>query len=201
MFTAISRWFRQKKLEREISNAVRDFQSRTVHTRLDPKIIQEIPDSEIELAIFDCAVSAMNADLSNESEILPTLNIGMRSLYATWLVEAEVNNGGFNQYFWNSSGRSVHLAIQGFRYFDAEDLAKLTEQALAIWESEESIRKPLIEANTIEAFSESYNQTQLSSLDTPFLDASADFSSKRISKIRQAPEQFSTHHGVRSLGT
>jgi hypothetical protein len=38
---------------------------------------------------------------------------------AIWKVEAEVNNGGFSQYFWNSSNESAHFVVQALEMIGA----------------------------------------------------------------------------------
>jgi hypothetical protein len=43
---------------------------------------------------------------------------GVRALYVTWEVEAEVNNGGFHQYYWNTGDRYSEQAVDGFEFFE-----------------------------------------------------------------------------------
>ena len=46
-------------------------------------------------------------------------------------LEAEVNNGGFDQYFLNSSGDGAHLAPGALRFLELRDIAKMAETANA----------------------------------------------------------------------
>ena len=52
-------------------------------------------------------------------------------LLAVWLLDAEVNNGGFDQYFWNTAGELISEAIEGLEIIGAEDLASIADAAAA----------------------------------------------------------------------
>lgn len=45
------------------------------------------------------------------------------------LGESEIYNGGFDQFFWNSSGNHYALCLAGFRALDAKESARLLEAA------------------------------------------------------------------------
>ena len=49
-----------------------------------------------------------------------------------WELEAQVNNGGFNQYFFNSSGRNAPDAPAALRVIGADKMAAIVELALAV---------------------------------------------------------------------
>ncbi len=52
----------------------------------------------------------------NEDLIVAKLPTGVRALYLTWTVEAEVNNGGFNRYYYNTDDRFAADAVVAFEY-------------------------------------------------------------------------------------
>ncbi len=56
-----------------------------------------------------------------------------RRLLAAYWVEAEVNNGGFDQYFFNSAGDNAEAALAGLKEMGAAGAAALLEQAMAIF--------------------------------------------------------------------
>ena len=56
-----------------------------------------------------------------------------RRLLAAYWVEAEVNNGGFDQYFFNSAGDNAEAALAGLRDMDAAGAAGLLERAMAVF--------------------------------------------------------------------
>ena len=53
-----------------------------------------------------------------------------QQIYAIWWLEGEVNNGGFNQYFWNSAGNHAGLALQTLQQMGATKTADLLSQAI-----------------------------------------------------------------------
>ena len=50
---------------------------------------------------------------------------------AIWDVEAEVNNGGFSQYFVNSSSETAPFVVEALRTVDAPDTAAICERAIS----------------------------------------------------------------------
>jgi hypothetical protein len=173
----------------EIDASIAAFNKRKIYTRLTPAIIARLPDSELEQAIVDFVEHKIGAR-GDEVSIVRRLPAGIRALYSTWWVEAEVNNGGFNQYFWNSSGRLADDAAAGFKLFGTAKLAKLMERAIAIHHADESRMASFKNRGTIEAFSESYKSNPLKELDGEFYTLAKNLSSIRIRFIRAHPELF-----------
>ncbi|MFN0069785.1 MAG: DMP19 family protein [Limisphaerales bacterium] len=58
-----------------------------------------------------------------------------RRLLAAFWVEAEVNNGGFDQYFFNSAGNNAETALAGLKEMDAVGAAALLERAMTVFPS------------------------------------------------------------------
>jgi len=56
-----------------------------------------------------------------------------RRLLAAYWVEAEVNNGGFDQYFFNSAGDNAEAALSGLKEMGADGAAALLERAMAVF--------------------------------------------------------------------
>jgi hypothetical protein len=56
-----------------------------------------------------------------------------RRLLAAYWVEAEVNNGGFDQYFFNSAGDNAEAALAGLKEMGAAGAATLLEQSMAVF--------------------------------------------------------------------
>ncbi len=64
---------------------------------------------------------------------LARLTEGQRALYAVALLEMEVGNGGFEQFFSNSAGALAAEALAGLRLLRLEKFAALTERALSLF--------------------------------------------------------------------
>lgn len=56
-------------------------------------------------------------------------------LFAISLAESEINNGGFSQFFYNSSGIVAPEAIEGFKAIGMVKTAALIEEALLLFET------------------------------------------------------------------
>jgi hypothetical protein len=51
---------------------------------------------------------------------------------AVWELETEVNNGGFHQYFFNSSGKFARFALDALRAVGASQTAGILELAISV---------------------------------------------------------------------
>ena len=96
-----------------IARSIEEFNNRKIYTILDEDTLKQIPDDALEQAILDYINHKVGEDYDNQYKIVTRLSKGFQAIYATWWVEAEVSNGGFNQYFWNSSGQFASEAVEG----------------------------------------------------------------------------------------
>ena len=167
-------------LDDEVSKAVEEFENRKKYTTLDEDTLKAIEDEDLEQAVMDYIYHKTGDNYEDSYRIVTGLSEGFQAVYTTWWVEAEVNNGGFNQYFWNSSGQFGLEAIEGFKVIGAPKTAKLMEEAVTIAVEEFPEMKRFREEGTIEAFSESYEHTNLNDLDLAFYEYDEDLSALRI---------------------
>ncbi len=177
-------------MDKEIEASIEAFRNRKIYTRLDQAILRSIPDAEVEQAVFDYAASKLDGRYEREAEVLASLPPGVRALYLTWIVDGEVNNGGFNQYYFNTEGAFAEDAATAFQFFGAEQHAALMREANSVRAEEAKLMKQFKDAGTLEAFSESYAHTKLGPLDDRYFKLGDELSLLRISRIRQTPEQF-----------
>jgi hypothetical protein len=56
-----------------------------------------------------------------------------QTLWIVWWLEAEVNNGGFDQYFFNDAGNLARAAAQALRRIGAAQCAEIVADAVAIF--------------------------------------------------------------------
>lgn len=175
----------------DMQKLIDDFEKRPIYKVLTADIINNIKDDDLEQAIIDNIQSKFNADYSNEEDIVRNLSLGQRAFYVTWLLEAEVNNGGFNQFYFNSSGQLADLAEDSFKIIGAVKFADLVKQANSIYDD---IKDDLEKFNdgTIESFSKSYEQNPLNELDDKFYKLYKDepLGQIRIEYIRENVNEF-----------
>ena len=136
------------------------------YRELTPDVLAAISADDVGDAIVQhVALKIAERGEEARADVVRGLPAGTQAIYTTWLVDAEVNNGGFNQFFYNPSGRFAGLALAGYELLKAEDYAAVMRAAIATHEAE---REPMLryyEANTPEAFSESYQRTELGDAD------------------------------------
>ncbi len=110
----------------------------------------------------------------HESGGFDALNEKEQAIYTIWWLEAEVNNGGFHQYFWNSAGDHADTALQSLKNIGASKTASLLEQAIKIAfggnlpSSREERQKQL-------EIDEGAKMEKLEELDSEFYEYSEDF--------------------------
>jgi hypothetical protein len=79
--------------------------------------------SMIELDNFICEASSWGDDMD-------TLTDPQRNFYYNQNLEREINNGGFNQYFINSSGDFAHETINSLKAIGANHTADILQSAI-----------------------------------------------------------------------
>jgi hypothetical protein len=182
---------RAPPVDAAIKRSLDDFSHRKTYPTLDPAILAQIPDDKLEQAVFDYAALKLKGHEEDPAATVAALPAGVRALYLTWTVEAEVNNGGFNQYYWNGGERFADEAAGSFEFFSAPRHAALMREANVVRSRESGAMSKFQERGTIEAFSESYKETRMGPLDGRFYKLDENLSALRIAKIRSEPALFS----------
>lgn len=174
-------------------NSIDEFNNRKIYKELTTEILGSISNDKIEQAIFDNIYEIIGDDYENELNNVKKLSKGQQAFFSTWIIEGEVNNGGFNQFYFNSSGQYAEMAEVGFMTIGAEKFSKLTSRANKIYlENKERLEK--FDDGTMESFSESYKDNPLNDLDTEFYNLydSENIVELRIKYIRENKNEFIT---------
>jgi hypothetical protein len=82
------------------------------------------PDIE---AAFDEALSRFDGDNFDR------LTVTDQILVTIWGLEADVNNGGFDQYYYNGSGDQAFFAPEALRFIGAHRMAAIVSSANAVF--------------------------------------------------------------------
>jgi uncharacterized protein DUF4375 len=83
-------------------------------------------NSIIDLDNYICALCEWGNDI-------PALNYPQMVFYFNQELEREVNNGGFDQYFQNSSGRYANDTVDTLKLIGANGTAKILESAIEMF--------------------------------------------------------------------
>ena len=167
------------------------FQNRPIYKRLTAEILQAVPDDQLEQTVFDNIYEIIGEDYENELQNVQRLTKGQQAIFSTWIVEGEVNNGGFNQFYFNSSGQYANMAVEGFETVGAIKFAHLMKEANKLYASINGDLEKF-DDGTLESFSESYNENPLNELDDKFydLDEAEPLWKSRVRYIRAHIDQF-----------
>jgi hypothetical protein len=151
--------------------------------------IANAPDEKVWQLIFLCQVARVGGSALQQYEIVKAWSPGLRMLYATQVVDDEVSNGGFNQFFFNSSGQFAEEAVEGFQLIGASARADIVARAIQQFFKDAPALRPYHQQRTMEAFMESYSHTDLGTFDQAWYEA-PEFFSARTAYIRAHPLEF-----------
>ncbi len=166
------------------------FENRKIYSELDANIIKGIKDDLLEQAIVDYVLLKIDAHPEKIYEVVTALPEGFVTVFATWEVEAEVNNGGFEQYFSNTSGDFALEAIEGFDKIGAKQFANITKQALDLsLKQMAKMAEPGEQAGSTPD-SEENPAVTMEKLDNQFFDNEENISELRVKYIREHPALF-----------
>jgi len=172
-------------------------QARDATSNLDPRyrvltkdLLAQEPDSTLEWAVMQHVGWVVGGNYEREHEIVTALSPGFQTIYATWWLDAEVNNGGFNQYFFNSTGQFAKEALAGLTRLGAAEHAALTRQAIAVYEHRQPVIDSARQQGTTQAFSKTYEDDPFEPLDQQFFLLRTNVGALRVRFIRDHLGEF-----------
>lgn len=178
-------------LDPQIAASIDAFQNRPIHRVLTASIIDSAADSELLQIVFDNLVEKHEGDYEKEYETVLSWNVSRQAVYMIWLLEGEVNNGGHNQFYYNSSGQFYDHLPKVLRLVGATRHAELMDRANAIYEREHGKITEYLDG-TLEGFSKSYDNNPLNPLDDEFyaLESEENLWELQTAYIRANKEAF-----------
>jgi hypothetical protein len=150
-----------------------DFSRRSenpIYTRLTPELLSVMNDDELDGAVLDY-INAQRDQTDNQSttEVLKSLPVGYQDYYSLWWMQAEIDNGGFFQFFVNKGHELAFMALEASRRINRPDVTALLIDAMNFYLRDE----PVIE------------QIQSTLRSHPF---STDMAEKYVAAERESPE-------------
>jgi len=178
---------------------------RRKYRKLTPQILARIPDDELDFAIWDFIWLKVGKNHNRIDNIVSRLSAGFQMVFYTFILEGEIDNGGYNQYFFNSSGKYALLTLDSFKLIGADENHKNLKKAIAIHTREQKNVKlqKLYAERTIPSFFATYKQTKLGTCDKEFYILEGKLRQLRVRFIREHLEMFvgeisPTRKGVKS---
>jgi hypothetical protein len=147
------------------------------------------PDDRIESAIIQALIDIVTGTADEAYDKVMTLTPGLRMMWGTFMADGEVFNGGFQPVLLERLKAVCNAGDRGFRLIGAEEHARLVEDGVQFFFAEADKLRPFRQRRTLDAFSESYEHTDSSGLDTRYY-ALPDFLPLRVRYIREHPQEF-----------
>ncbi|MFD2920928.1 DUF4375 domain-containing protein [Terrimonas rubra] len=179
------------ELDKQITQSLNDFVNRPVYKELTEQIIDTIPDNKLIQVIFDNLSGKQPENHQNVYATVMSWNKSRQAIYMIWMLEAEVNNGGFNQFYFNFSGQFYKQLPAALKLVGAKQFAGLMQNANDLFEKENA-KITQHQDGTLEGFSESYVDNPLNKLDERFYDLykKESLSELQIAYIRSHKTDF-----------
>lgn len=108
--------------------------ARPQYERLTLDLLQALDGSRLIDVIRDHILLTTDG----EHDAIAQLSPGHQMIHAISQLEAEVNNGGFHQYFWNTRGEFIFMAVEGYRRLRHEQNLRLVLKAIESFFGEEA---------------------------------------------------------------
>jgi Zn-dependent protease len=157
---------------------------------LTPAELRELPDDRVEGAVVEQMVMLLASYQGDWARLRDEVPSGALTVYSTWLLEAEVTNGGFLQYFWNVDRASAQEALASLQTIEARKHAALMQKAISVDSIERPGREMLMENGGWDAFFLATERTQFGELDEEFNRLDQTLAPLRVRFIRENPETF-----------
>jgi hypothetical protein len=115
---------------------------RELHSPPSPITIERIastPDDDVEDLIVKEVARRCGRTSESELATLAAMSPPVRAIFATSLLEAEVMNGGFDQFAFNQQSAIWSMAIEGYAELGLSAAAAIATEALDAFESSGSL--------------------------------------------------------------
>lgn len=121
-----------------------------------------------------------------------------RLTYCVWLFDAQVNNGGLHQYFWNGYGQFAYETVAYLGLLGDTERARILRQALTVLEAEEpasAVLREKVHARTLAALNDFAEPL------TSALDALSEAYFACPMAVEEQLQQFLATYGQARLGS
>lgn len=163
--------------------------------RLSPDALAGISDDEVESSLVHYVVDHMLGE-GEGPDALARWPEGLQAWYITFVVDAEVLNGGFNQLFFNSSGALTPAAPWAFERIGAYAAADVVRRALELLARHAPALEAAADAGTPEAFLATYRDQPFAELDQRYGELEKELQSARLRFIREQARSLCLNSGT-----
>lgn len=158
-----------KETEEKMKQAIEEFKNRPIYKTLTEQIINNTSDDELLQVVFDNLTQSQSMYNGNEFATVISWNKSKQAIYTIWLLEAEVNNGGYNQFYFNSSRQFYKYLPDALKLVGANRFSDLMRRANDTFEKE-NLKITQYQDGTLAGFSKSYEDNPLNKFDNEFYE-------------------------------
>src|SRR6266542_2434444 len=136
--------------------------------------VTQLSDDDLGWAVFHHVLHRIGENFANparQREIVTGLSADLRAAFTTMLVEMEVANGGFHQYFWNRSGQYAAEALEGYERMGAAQHAGIMREVIELFGQEQDQQQSFKAVGTLQGFADSARNSRLNDLNSRFYRA------------------------------
>jgi hypothetical protein len=156
---------------------------------LTPESLRQMPDFDLPFAVQQYALSRIGGAVEHDRDAMASLPPAVRAVHAALVLDGEVKNGGFNQFFWNSPHSRVVYAVEALEFFGAQEHLAILREAMETAATERDQLLPYHVEGSIRAFSASYREGLFEHLDARYYGL-PDLTDMLARVIRANPERF-----------
>ncbi len=169
---------------------ITEFNNGRPYQILTKAILDSIPDYHLIEIVYDNIETKFKDGDDYSISITKNFSKGQKAIFSIWWLKAEILNGGFNQYFYNPSGKYRHITENGLKELNALRFWSIMKKANEIHDSISSISNS--GNKSAQEFINSYNENPLNDLDSDFyeLDQENPLDDIVIKYIRNNTNQF-----------
>jgi len=139
------------------------------YPELTRRILESISALDFDLAVVDYVSLKVTSDYNRKLEIVSQMSPGIQAVYSTWCVQAEVDDGGLHQFFYNKGVDWAFKALEGYHLLGAHKHAEVMARAIEVHLEEEREQKAQFSGELVSLLEDYCEARKLSKL--PDLDA------------------------------
>lgn len=158
--------------------------------QLTEQILDTCSDQNIIELVYEHLVNE-SAKSDVEYDAVMSWNQSRQAIFMIWGLEAEVNNGGFNQFYINSSGQYAKHLPKALQLIGAIKFADLIQRANLTYDQNKAAITSHLDG-TLEGYSKSYENNPLNQLDDEFYELynKEDLQQLQVAFIRKNKKDF-----------
>jgi hypothetical protein len=141
-------------------------------------------------AVVDGLARHMGEDYEREAAVLRDATPGQRAIYALDWATLEVSNGGWHQFFWNSSGGLTDEAIAGAELIGAHQNAAILRDAAAVFPGGHVPDERAERQRIVDSLSEAEVDRVLGPLEERWYARDAELERQMVRYFEAHPDEF-----------